>query len=41
VLSAIGVAALLPLIGVNGAGLGRLLYGPAITVNYLRVSRSL
>ena len=41
VLSAIAVAALLPLIGLNGAGVGRLLYGPATTVNYVRAARSL
>ena len=41
VLSLIGVAALLPIIGLTGAGVGRLLYGPAITVNYVRAARSL
>lgn len=41
VLSLIGVAALLPVIGLNGAGVGRLLYGPVISVNYIRAARSL
>ena len=41
VLSLIGVAALLPVIGLSGAGVGRLLYGPVISANYLRVVRSL
>jgi len=41
VLSLIGVAALLPVIGLNGAGIGRLLYGPVISLNYVRAARSL
>jgi O-antigen/teichoic acid export membrane protein len=41
VLSLLGVAALLPVIGLNGAAVGRLLYGPATTVNYVRAARSL
>jgi O-antigen/teichoic acid export membrane protein len=40
-LSVVGAAALLPLIGLNGAAVGQLLYGLAISVNYLRVARSL
>ncbi len=41
VLSLIGVAVLLPVIGLNGAAVGRLLYGPVTTVNYARAARSL
>ncbi len=40
-LSLIGVAALLPVIGLNGAGVGRLLYGPVISMNFIRATRSL
>jgi O-antigen/teichoic acid export membrane protein len=41
VISLACAAALIPFIGVNGAALGRLLYGPAVTCNYLEVRRSL
>jgi len=41
VLSLIGVAALLPVIGLNGAGVGRLLYGPVVSANCVRAMRSL
>lgn len=41
ILSAIGVAALVPVLGIYGAGLARLLYGLTISMNYLKVKRSL
>jgi O-antigen/teichoic acid export membrane protein len=40
-LSIVAAAFLIPLLGVTGAAIGRMFYGPAITINYLRVVRSL
>jgi len=40
-LSLIGMVGLIPLIGINGAAAGRLFYGPIISINHFKVSRSL
>jgi len=41
VLSFIGVVGFIPLMGINGAAIGRLFYGPAISINYIKVSSSI
>jgi O-antigen/teichoic acid export membrane protein len=41
VLSLIAAAVLIPLLGPIGAALGRMLYAPAITLNYVKVEKSL
>jgi len=41
VLSLAAAAVLIPTVGLTGAAVGRLLYGPVITLNYLKVAKSL
>lgn len=40
-LSIIGVASFIPLMGIHGAAIGRLAYGPVISMNFVKVSRTL
>lgn len=39
--SALGAIGLISLMGLNGAAVGRLLYGPAISLNYIKAARSM